>query len=94
MKFPNFRIERGTLEKPVKSPSHVVLEVLVNSAGTICEVRALKAPDRETARQMAETCQTIFASVQRPGGNCGGGPGESADVEPVRVCGREPAEQH
>lgn len=54
VKAPKLRIERGPLEKPLKSSSQAVLEVLINSAGTICEVRALKAPDRESAKQLAE----------------------------------------
>ena len=57
---PRLRIERGPLEKPLKSSSRAVFEVVINSAGTICEIRALKAPDRETAQQLAEVISDNF----------------------------------
>ena len=69
VKPPKLRIERGPLEKPLKSTSRVVLEVVINSAGKICEVRALKTPDRETAQQLEEHVADnfLFSPATRKG---------------------------
>ncbi len=60
VKAPKLRIERGSLEQPLRSSSRAVFEVVINSVGTICEVRALKAPDRETAQKLAEHIADSF----------------------------------
>ena len=60
VKPPRLRIERGPLEKPLKSSARAVFEVVINSAGSICDVRALKAPDRDTAQQLAEDIADNF----------------------------------
>jgi hypothetical protein len=37
-----------------------VFEIIINSAGRICEIHVVKAPDRETARQLAEHVADYF----------------------------------
>jgi hypothetical protein len=49
VKGPKFQSELAWVERPPKVSSRVVFEVLVNSAGRICDVHIIKAPDRETA---------------------------------------------
>jgi len=63
VKPPKLQIEHPPLDKPVKLNSQVVLEVLINSAGTICEVRALKALTKNQQRNLQNKWRTIFAFV-------------------------------
>lgn len=42
-------LEPVPLERPPRIKSRVVFEVLVNSAGRICDVHIITAPDRDTA---------------------------------------------
>jgi hypothetical protein len=60
VKAPTLRMERRALDPPLNPSFHAVLEVVINSAGTICEVRALKAPDRDTAQKLAEDVADNF----------------------------------
>jgi hypothetical protein len=60
VKPPKLQIERAQIDRPSKLNSPVVLEVLLNPIGKICEVRALKAPDRDSAKQFAENVVDNF----------------------------------
>src|ERR1700731_904779 len=52
VKAPKFQVLHGPREEPVRVTSRVVFDIIINSAGRICEIHVVKAPDRETARQL------------------------------------------
>ena len=56
VKPPQIRQERKGPDNKgeIRPNSRVSLELIVNSSGDICEVRALNAPSREEARVVAE----------------------------------------
>lgn len=60
VKPPKLRVERAQMDHPSKVNSSVILEILLNPMGKICEVQALKAPDRDSARQFAENVADNF----------------------------------
>ena len=59
IKTPKFQIVQG-LEKPMKVSSPAVFDVLINPRGRICDIHVIKAPDRETARQLGHYIGDYF----------------------------------
>jgi hypothetical protein len=52
VKPPKLHIEQSERVRLPKITSNVICEVLINSEGRICDIRIIKAPDRQTARQV------------------------------------------
>ncbi len=59
IKTPKLQIVQGS-EKPIKSTSPVVFDAVINSTGRICDIHVVKAPDRETARQLGHYVGDYF----------------------------------
>jgi hypothetical protein len=52
VKPPNVQVVNSVGHPLPKITSSVLCEVLINSKGRICDIRIVKAPDRQTARQV------------------------------------------
>jgi hypothetical protein len=52
VKPPKIHIVHSERERLPATTSSVICEVLINSEGRICDIRIIKAPDRQTARQV------------------------------------------
>lgn len=54
MNPPKLRMERKSPDQRVNLSSPVVVELIVNAAGKICEARTLQAPDKESGDHFVE----------------------------------------
>jgi len=52
VKMPKLHIEESK-RREVSPKSPVEFEIILNPAGRLCEIHVLKAPDRDTAKQLA-----------------------------------------
>ena len=51
VKAPRLEVMHPLSGKPANPASRVVFDVVINSAGRICEIHVVNAPDHETARR-------------------------------------------
>jgi hypothetical protein len=54
VKDPKLQMERQSPDAPITVRYPIVLELIINSAGKICDIHVLKATDPETAKRLIE----------------------------------------